>query len=471
MAVRTERELSEQIRGHWLKAVAAIELRNFGYAISLLQEILKEEPEFLTGRQLLRRAAVTKHKGDRRALFNISTSAISIMKAQRELKNNPRRAAEMIEKVLEEEPYNRQANLVLKQAALAAGWPEVALFALQTLLEEKSGDTRILHELGRLYHELGESEKEVEVYNRIAKIDPSDVEAVRLGKDASARASMKSGGWNRAESYRDLIKDKKVAVSLEQESRLVLAEESLEGQIEKAFARHKAEPQSVEFARKLGALYALKDDLENAIEWYQYAANLTHGADPGLAQKISELHGMRLDREIAEQEGFLATLGAQDQLFAERSEALLLAKKKRAKLLIEDARGCCERNPTDLQARFELGENLFRADRFREALPELQRARQNPSARLKSMNLLGSCYRELGMLDLAAQQLEEAAREISSMDAMKKEIVYNLGLVYELTGEWDKSIAAMKQIYQADYGYRDVAARVEKSYERPPADR
>ena len=138
MPVKTEKELGEQLRSLWLKAVAAIELRNFGYAISLLQGILKQEPEFLTGRQLLRRAEVTKHKADKRAFFNISTSAISIMKAQRELKKDPRRAVEMIEKVLEDEPYNRQANLVLKQAALAAGWPEIGVFALQTLLEGES---------------------------------------------------------------------------------------------------------------------------------------------------------------------------------------------------------------------------------------------------------------------------------------------------------------------------------------------
>jgi hypothetical protein len=62
--------------------------------------------------------------------------------------------------------------------------------------------------------------------------------------------------------------------------------------------------------------------------------------------------------------------------------------------------------------------------------------------------------------------LEEGAREITSMDAMKKEIVYNLGLVYEQMGETEKSIGAMKQIYEADYGYRDVAERVERSYEK-----
>lgn len=471
MPVKTEKELGEQLRSHWLKAVAAIELRNFGYAISLLQGILKQEPEFLTGRQLLRRAEVTKHKTEKRAFFKVSTSAIAIMKAQRELKKDPKRAVEMIEKVLEDEPYNRQANLVLKQAALATGWLEIGVFALQTLLEEKARDTKILHELGRVYRELGESDKEVEIYDRITEIDPLDAEAARLGKDASACASMKTGGWTQAESYRDLIKDKEAAVSLEEQGRLVQADESLEQQIEEIFARHQAEPHSVDFARKLGALYALKEDIENAIAWYQYAADLTNNSDLGVAQKISDLYRKRSECEIAEHEEFLARHGAQDQLFAHRSEALLLAKKNHAELLMDDARKRSERNPTDLRLRFELGEHLFYAGRFREALPELQRALQSPNARLKSMNLLGRCYRELGMLDLAAQQLEEAVQEISSMDAMKKESLYNLGLVYELMGEGDKSIAAMKQIYQTDYGYRDVAARVERSYERQAPDR
>ena len=51
------------------------------------------------------------------------------------------------------------------------------------------------------------------------------------------------------------------------------------------------------------------------------------------------------------------------------------------------------------------------------------------------MNLLGQCYRELGMLDLAAKQLDDAAAEMLVMDAVKKEIVYNLGLVYEQMGD------------------------------------
>src|ERR1700751_3430635 len=189
MPVKTEKELSETQRAHWLKAVAAIELRNFGYAISLLQAILKQEPEFLTGRQLLRRTEVTRHKAAKKSFFTISTTPVAVIKAQRELKKDPKRAVEMIEKVFEEEPYHRQANLLLKEASIAAGWPEIGVFALRTLLQENPRDVKLLHELGRVYHEMGQSEEQVEVYNRLSEIDPLDAEAVRLGKDASARAS------------------------------------------------------------------------------------------------------------------------------------------------------------------------------------------------------------------------------------------------------------------------------------------
>src|SRR5437763_9156370 len=390
MAVKTEKDLSQGLRALWLKAMAAIELQNFGYAISLLQELLKQEPEFLTGRQLLRRAEVTKGKSAKKSFFNISTAPIGVMKAQREMKTDPKRAVEMLEDVLEMEPYNRQANLLLKEAAVAAGWPEIGVFALRSLLEEHPRDVKVLHELGRLYHQLGDYENEVEVYNQITATNPVDAKALRLGKDALARASMKRGGWTEAESYRDLIKDKDEAISLEQQSRLRLTGEALDQQIAETYARHKAEPANIDLVRRLGALTEQKEDFEAAIRWYQSAANLTKGADTALVRKVSDLKIKRLEQEIAAHEEFLSRHNA-DEVRAKKSEELKAAKAKRAEILINDALERVGRNPTDLQLRFELGKNFFNAGRFREAVPELQRARQNPHARLKAMNLLGCC--------------------------------------------------------------------------------
>ena len=470
MALKQEKDLNDQLRTYWLKAVTAIELHNFGYAIELLQNVLRQEPGFLTGRQVLRRAEVTRAKTEKKGFFNISTAPIAVMKAQRELKKDPQKTIELVEKVLETNPYNPQANMLLKEAALAADHPEIAIFALETLLENEPKDIKVLHELGRLYYKLDQADKAVEVYNRICEIDPLDLEAVKLGKDASARASIKKGGWVEAESYRDLIKDKAVAVSLEQESKMQLSLENLEQQIDEVFARHEADPQNVDLAKRLGLLHDQKDDLEGAIAWYQYAVALTNKTDPGLVRKVADLRMRQLEQQIREEERYLTTHNSSDPTFTERKARLENARQQRAEILIDDARKRVDRNPTDLQVRYELGERLAEAGLYRDALPQLQRARQNPNARLKAMNLLGRCYRELGMLDLAARQLEDAAQEMLVMDSVKKESLYDLGLVYEQMGDSARYLEAMKKIYEADYGYRDVAARVESSYGRSGED-
>jgi len=318
--------------------------------------------------------------------------------------------------------------------------------------------------LGQLYHQYDQSDKAVEVYNRISEIAPTDLEAIRLGKNAAARASMRKGGWTEAESYRDLIKNKDVAISLEQQSRVQHGDKVLEEQIGETFARHEVEPQSVDLAKQLGRLHDQKEDLEGAIAWYQYAVDLTNKSDPGLMRKVADLKMKQLERHICEEEQYLVQQGKDDAEFAQKIAALDLAKIQRSELFIADARERRDRNPTDLQLRYELGERLLNAGEFRDALPELQRARQHPKVRLKAMNLLGRCYCELGMLDLAARQLEDATRETMVMNEVKKEITYNLGLVYERMGDAPKHIEAMKKIYEADSGYRDVATRVESSY-------
>jgi tetratricopeptide (TPR) repeat protein len=123
-----------------------------------------------------------------------------------------------------------------------------------------------------------------------------------------------------------------------------------------------------------------------------------------------------------------------------------------------------EQNPTDLQLRFELGEILVDHESWQEAIPELQKARQNPNVRMRAMSLLGQCFTARGMLDLAAKTLSDAVSELMVMDSVKKDVIYNLGLVYEKMGDSVKSVDCMKQIYEVDYGYRDVAKRVESSY-------
>jgi tetratricopeptide (TPR) repeat protein len=373
---------------------------------------------------------------------------------------------ELAEKELESDPCSGPANSFLKEAALAAGYPEIAIFALETVVEGNPKDTKTMHELGRLYYEFGDPDKATEIYSRIAEINPADLVAVKRAKDAAAKSSMTKGGWDEVaregsgKDYRDLIKNKDEAVLLEQKSRVVLSSEMIDNQLAELGQRYEQEPQNLDVARKIAQLYEQKGEDDSAVQWYEYASSLTGGTDPMLSRKLSDFRMKLLDRSVEELEQQAA-----EQPDSEEIRAQYEAKKQeRAAALIIEAKTRVERNPTDLQFRYELGEQLLAAGQFTEAIPELQRARQNPNVRIKAMNLLGQCYSGKNMLDFAVKTYTEAAKEISGMDNVKKEILYKLGIVLEKMGRNEEALEAFKQIYEVDYGYEDVAHRVESSY-------
>jgi tetratricopeptide (TPR) repeat protein len=468
MPIQTEKELSDNARSLWLKSKHAVELRNYGYSISLIQAILKEFPGFLEGRKLLRQVEIISTKGKKSFLSGLSTSSL---KGAGMVKKDPVAAMELAEKNLEADPTNAQANHLLKESAKAAGYPEIAAFALETLVTANPSDTKVMHELGEHYLSMGKPDEAVTIYSRIAEINPADLTAVKRSKDAAATASMKSGGWNEAKSYRDLIKDKDEAVSLEQKSRVVKSAEMIDEQLGELTPQWEANQENVDLSRRIAKLWEDRfehhqdeESLDGAFYYYHHTNELMSGSDPAVARKMSDLQLRKLDLRVKTIEDWLAAGGDQHEEAAAYLEELDGLKKQKAEVLITDARKRVERNPTDLQLRFELGEQLVIAGQYTEAIQELQKARQNPNARLKAMNLLGQCYTEKNMLDLAVKQFQDAAAEILAMDVTKKEILYKLGLVFERMGKKEESLKCMKEIYESDYGYMDVAQRVEQSY-------
>lgn len=464
MPVTSEKDLPDPLRATWLKAMSAMELRNYSYASQLYQSILKAHPEFLLARQLSRKAAVAKTAGKKSLLGGLSGASFSTMKVQSLVKKDPAAAIEAIEKMLETDPYNPQVNQLLKEASLAAQLPDVAEFALETIIQGNPKDTKTMHELAKLLMTNAKPHDAVEVYGRILQVTPNDLAAIKGGKDAAAAASMQKGGWEREDAtYRDLIKNKDEAVALEQQSRVHRSDEMIDNLLADLHAKVDADPQNGDASRRIAELYEQREDLESAVRWYEYASQLTNNTDPSLSRKVSDLRLKQYDVSIAGFESYLAD-NPTDENAATYTTQLEDLRKQRAALLLEDARRRVERNPTDLLLRYELGDILVSIGSYKEAIAELQKARQNPSVRLKAMNLLGKCYTERGMLDLAADTLSAAAAELYQMDNTKKAILYDLGLVYDKMGEGAKSIDCMKQIYAVDYGYRDVAERVEGSY-------
>jgi len=451
--------------------MSAMELKNYPYVLQLTQGLLQSLPEFLDGRKLARRAAIEKAKTAKKGFLS-SLGLSSSSKAAGLLKKNDLAGALVeLEEFLAEDPRDIQANTLLQEAAMKWTPPmkELAFFALETILEGSPKDKEQLNRFAAFCMEKDETgnprdpSRAVDLYNRILAIAPNDLAAIKGSKDASAALTVHKGGWAVADSYRDLIKNKEEAVSLEQQSRVVRSEEMIEQQIAELSAAVQEDPTSIDKSRKVAALYEQKEDFENAIAWYRYVLDLTAGADPTIARKISDIQLRQINDAYKAREEFLAASPDDPEAPRYRQEMEELAKQ-RSEFVLSDARERVERNPTDLVAHFELAEALMDADLFQEAIGHLQRARSNPSIRLKAMSKLGQCYVSRNMNDLAAKTFADAISELTAMDSVKKDLLYNLGTVYEGMDKKSEALDCFKQIYEVDYGYRDVAHKVESSY-------
>ena len=139
---------------------------------------------------------------------------------------------------------------------------------------------------------------------------------------------------------------------------------------------------------------------------------------------------------------------------------------EKSTFLYEDAVAMVKRYPNDLQFRYELGYQFYLRERWTEAIEEFQLAQRNPQRRTRALYYLALCFREKGQPDIAFEQLQKAASELTLMDETKKDVVYEMGVLAEQMGRKDEAVAFFKEIYSVDIKYRDIAQRIENSYQK-----
>jgi len=80
------------------------------------------------------------------------------------------------------------------------------------------------------------------------------------------------------------------------------------------------------------------------------------------------------------------------------------------------------------------------------------------------MNLLAQCFALRNMNDSAVRTLQNAIKEKTGFDEEKKDLIYQLGCVFEKMGKKAEAIEQFLAIYETDINYKDVAAKVDAHY-------
>jgi len=458
----TLEEVPRKMREVFEKAVSAMERGNADYATNMLLALLDTEPRLLQARKLLRAAQIKKFRESGGGAMRHLTSSLAgiggVMAGSAMLKSKPLKALQAAEKLMMKDPLNKQFYTLLAKAAIAADLPETAIHTLEFALEAEPESIDLLYWLGGLYKDGGITDKARECFERIGTLRPNDPKAIKALKDAQAMDTMKSGRWTEAAGevggYRKVMKDAEEAQRLEQEAKAVKTAGDIDTLIADQLKKIEREPNNINYRRALAEHYIRAERLDEALATLQEADRISGGGDPQIDRSISNLRVRKFDARI-------------EELRAAGDEAgVQAAEQEKDAYLLADAEERVKRYPNDLQFKYEHGVLLFEHGQFIEAIQQFQLSQRNPQRRIRSLYYLARCFEQKGQLDIAAEQLEKASSELSVLDNTKKDILYELGVVYDQMGQREKAVDLFKQIYSVDIAYRDVAERIEKSYKK-----
>jgi tetratricopeptide (TPR) repeat protein len=457
-------EIDPKLQNLWKKSLIAFEQKNWEYVVNLCLPIILEEPLCLEARKLLRTSEAEMFASVAKKMFTFNSGGMFKMN-----KKDPwEQIAELEENVFQKDPYSLSGNQSLYETATKLNYTDLASFALETIKQGHPTNLKNLHALANHYMKIEQPELASSTYNAIIKVDPRDLIALKGEKDAAAKSSMKRQGWDSSGNktgvgdFRNLIKDADQARRLELENKQGMTQDQKQELLTIAITDYNSDNTNFNHVKKLAEAYERLDDLQNAHTFFAYALTLNPG-DSTLLRKIEDIRSTMLARELRQMEQDLLN-NPNDPDAAAKQARILEIKIERAQEVIQEAKIRVDKNPTDKNLRYELAQAYFNVNMFTEAIPELQQARSNPSIRIKSMLLLGRCFEKKNMNDMAKSSFAEAVKDLQVMDAIKKELLYELALVCHKMNNLPEYLEHLKEIYNSDYSYRDVAQRVEASY-------
>src|SRR6266404_3400015 len=305
MAEKSLNELPRELRMLFTKGNDALQRENYDYAIDLFNQVLQKEPFLYDCRKALRSAQLRKAGtggGFFKKMLSNASSSPMIAKGQMALRKDPLDALQIAEQILNGDPNSAPAHRLVVEAAAALDMPRTAVLSLEILARNSPKDLDVAIKFANGLADAGEVTKAEKILASLQEDFPGDNDLAHALKNISARKTMDKGGYEALAdgkgSYRDILKDKEEAVSLEQENRQVKTEDTVQRLIDEKELRLKTEPKNVKLLKDLAELYTQKKQFDRALSFYEQVKATDSGGDSGLDRGIAETTLRRFDFQL-----------------------------------------------------------------------------------------------------------------------------------------------------------------------------
>jgi tetratricopeptide (TPR) repeat protein len=120
-------------------------------------------------------------------------------------------------------------------------------------------------------------------------------------------------------------------------------------------------------------------------------------------------------------------------------------------------------HPEDAGVQFEYGLRLKRGGKYREAIQAFQAARSDQRRLAETQLNLGECFQQIEQYRLAFSSYEAAVAAAPEPNSeLHKLARYRAGVLATGMKEYDKAEKHLTELAAIDFGYRDVADRLDK---------
>jgi tetratricopeptide (TPR) repeat protein len=347
----------------------------------------------------------------------------------------------------------------------AIGSDECQLYTLRWALEAAPKDVSVNRRAAETLARLGQFDQAISCWRRVEQARPGDEEAAKAVSQLSVEKTIQQGGYNQellqsgaadeTSANPDLSRMGRARPDSAAEAKKPKLDSSREQPLLDAIA---AQPAEVANYIELAELFTSQNRLREAEEILARALAASGGGDLTVRELLEEAHLRRAHHQV-----LVAQRRAEQEKTPESQDLArrMAAQANQAELEVYAAR--VARNPSNTALQYELGLRCKRAGKFREAIQAFQAAREDSRHKALIQLHLGESFQYIRQFRLALTSYEAAIDVADSMqvDTMKLAL-YRAGVLAADLGERDKAERYLTQLAAMDFGYRDVADRLDK---------
>lgn len=430
----------------------------YEFAIEMYLNGLAIDPENTDGHQALREISLKRKASGGKDLGMMKK--MGLKRPTKDDKQNMLNAEQM----LAYDPGSTDQMLSLLQNAHRAGFYDTVMW-IGPILQKANADAKnpeynkfiILKDI---YKDLQQWKLATDACQYATMLKPDDMDLQTELKNLGAQHTMTKGNYGTAKSFRDSIKDMDKQSKLLDEDKDVRSIDSLRRAIADAEAEWTAEPNEPgKLMKYVEALVRTEDP-----QYEARAIEVLHNAYETTKQfRFRAAVGKIKMAQLARQERALRSELQADPADEDLKTEYRTFARSRAETELEEYTLAADAYPTDMNLRYQKAVRLFQLERYNDAIPVFQQARQDPKFRHDAAIALGRAFLESGFVEEATDTLRAVIEEYQLKgDAKSKDMYYWYARALEQKGDNATAIKAYSQVAQWDFNYRDVQVRIKR---------